>query len=322
MAEKPFKLDEYDKRLLYELDKDSSLPLSALAKRLRRSKQFVLFRQKRLEQAGVIRGYGAIVDMAMLGFLSFRIYLKLRQTTQKQIASMVEFIKTLPNVWTITLLHGKWDLAIFIGAKSANEVHDVWDPFMEKYKEKVDGYNFALYAPVYNFNRTFFMEREADKIVREYGAGKAEDIDTADWKIIRAHAPDVRQPTLQVAKRVGLSPETVSRRIGRLERSGVIRGYNVWMDIGRLGYTSYRLDFELLSNKRWKELFEYCRQHPKIYQVQKTIGHMDFETEVVVKDLPELLAVIEEIKMRFSDTVNNVDYFGYSTYHLLNYIPD
>jgi len=83
-----------------------------------------------------------------------------------------------------------------------------------------------------------------------------------------------------------------------------------------------RLDFELLSQKKWKELFEYCRQHPKIYQVQRTVGHMDFETEVVVKDLQELLGIIEEFKAKFSGTINNVDYFGYSTYHLLNYIPD
>jgi Lrp/AsnC family leucine-responsive transcriptional regulator len=322
MAEKPFKLDEYDRRLLYELDKDSSLPLSTLAKRLRRSKQFVLFRQKRLEEAGVITGYTAIVDMAKLGFLSFRIYLKFRQTTAKQTDGIVEFIKTLPNVWTITLLHGTWDLAFFIGTKSANEVHAVWDPLMEKYKERIEGYNFTLYAPIYNFNRTFFLEKEAQKIVREYGAGKAEKIDEADWKIIRAYAPDARQSVLSVAKKVGLSPETVRKRIRGLEEHKIICGYKIGMNIGKLGYVSYRLDLQLLSNKRWKELFEYCRQHPKIYQVQQTIGHMDFETEIVVKDLAELLSVIEDIKTRYGDVVNNVDYFGYSTYHLLNYIPD
>jgi Lrp/AsnC family leucine-responsive transcriptional regulator len=121
---------------------------------------------------------------------------------------------------------------------------------------------------------------------------------------------------------VNLSPETVSRRIDSLEKRGIIIGYKIGLDIERLGYTSYRLDFELISHKKWKMLFEYCRQHPKIYQVQQTIGHMDFETEVVVKDLQELLAIIDEFKSRFPDTINNVDYFGYSTYHLLNYIPD
>lgn len=322
MEGKPFRLDEHDRRLLYELDRDSSLPLSALAKRMRKSKQFALFRQKRLEQSGVITGYTAIVDMARLGYLSFRIYLKFHQMTAKAASGLVDYIKTLPNVWTITLLHGKWDLAIFIGAKDAGEVHAVWDPIMERYKEKVERYNFTLYAPIYNFNRAFFMGREMPVEVREYGAGKPEKIDDEDWKIIQAYAPGVRQPLVGVAKKVGLSPETVRRRIASLEKRRIICGYKIGIDIGKLGYTAYRLDFELLSSKKWKGLFEYCKQHPSIYQVQKTVGHMDFETEVVVKDLAELLAIIEDVKTRFGDVVNNVEYFGYSTYHLLNYIPD
>jgi len=322
MAGGAFRLDEYDRRLLYELDRDASLPLSALARRLRKSKQFVLFRKERLEREGVITGYTAIVDMAKLGFMSFRIYLKFRQTTQRDAAGMVEFIKSLPNVWTITMLHGKWDLAIFIGAKDAGDVHAIWNPIMRKYKEKIEGYNFALYAPIYNFSRAFFMGRETEAITREYGVGKPERVDEADWKIIRAYAPNARQSALQVAEKTGLSPETVRKRIAALEKRKVIIGYKIGMDIGKIGYTSYRLDFELLSQKRWKELFEYCRQHPKIYQVQQTVGHMDFETEVVVKDLQELLGIIEEFKAKFSGTINNVEYFGYSTYHLLNYIPD
>ncbi|MFA5930378.1 MAG: Lrp/AsnC family transcriptional regulator [Candidatus Micrarchaeia archaeon] len=322
MAENAARLDEYDRRLLYELDRDSSLPLSALAKKVGRSKQFVLFRQKKLEDAGVITGYTAIVDMARLGYMSFRIYLKFRQTTMKEAMRIVEFIKKLPNVWTITLLHGKWDLAVFIGTKNANEVHAAWDPLMERYKERIAGYNFALYAPIYNSNRTFFLDREMPIVTREYGAGVPEEIDGTDQAIIRAYAPHARQSVLQVARRLKLAPETVRRRIASLRKRNVIIGYKIGLDIGKLGYTSYQLDFELASRKRWDELFEYCRRHPKIYQVQRTVGHMDLETEVVVKDLPELISIIEEFKSRFPGTINNVEYFGYSTYHLLNYIPD
>ncbi|MCX6771562.1 MAG: Lrp/AsnC family transcriptional regulator [Candidatus Micrarchaeota archaeon] len=322
MGAETFKLDQYDRKLLYELDLDSSLPLFALAKRLRKSKQFVLFRQKRLEDAGVITGYPAIVDMGSLGYFSFRIYLKFRQTTAKEAQKVVEFIKGLPNVWTITLLHGKWDLAIFVGAKNTQDVHAIWDPIMDKYKGKVAAYNFALYAPIYNFNRTFFMKGDEKVETRKYGEGKPFQADAVDWEIIHAYAPNARQSVLEVARKTGHSPEAVRRRIVRLEKGGVICGYKLGLDIDRLGYTSYRMDIELLSNARNDELFEYCRQHRNIYQVQHTVGHMDFETEVVVEGLPQLLSIIEAIKERFSNVVGNVEYFSYSTYHLLNYIPD
>ncbi|MBI2548604.1 hypothetical protein HYW21_04610 [Candidatus Woesearchaeota archaeon] len=62
--------------------------------------------------------------------------------------------------------------------------------------------------------------------------------------------------------------------------------------------------------------------HPHIYQVNKSIGGADFEMEVIVKDLPELINLINELKTQFHDVINDVDYFGFSTFHILKYIPD
>jgi len=78
------KLDKYDKKLLYELDKKANLPLSVLASKLHRSKQVILYRMKKLEEDGIITGYHAIVDMAKLGYFSFRIYLRFHQTTEEE----------------------------------------------------------------------------------------------------------------------------------------------------------------------------------------------------------------------------------------------
>ena len=39
----------------------------------------------------------------------------------------------------------------------------------------------------------------------------------------------------------------------------------------------------------------------------------------LARRLPELLDIIEDMKKRHGDVVRNVDYIGYSTYHLFNY---
>ena len=94
------------------------------------------------------------------------------------------------------------------------------------------------------------------------------------------------------------------------------------MNQGKLGYEGYRVDLELSSTKDNKRLFEFCRQHKNIYQINKSIGGANFEMEVIVKDLQHLLKLIDEIKMEFKEAVDDVDYFGFSTFHILNYIPD
>ena len=150
------KLDKYDKKLLYELDKKANLPLSVLASKLHRSKQVILYRMKKLEEDGIITGYHAIVDMAKLGYFSFRIYLRFHQTTEEEEKQFVAFVKkNYAQVWTITRMHGKWDFALFLGVKNIMEFHTIWDGVLLQYKPKIKNYNVAVYAPVYNFNRSF-----------------------------------------------------------------------------------------------------------------------------------------------------------------------
>ena len=57
-----------------------------------------------------------------------------------------------------------------------------------------------------------------------------------------------------------------------------------------------------------------------VYALEK-VG-ADFEIEAVVKDFPHLIELIDEIKNKFKDVVNDIDYFGFSTFHILQFIPD
>ena len=85
-------IDEFDKRLIYELDKNSKMPLSKLSRKIGRSKQFTLFHMKKLQERGIITNYSAIVDMATLGFFTFRVYVKFKQTTRKETDKIADYV--------------------------------------------------------------------------------------------------------------------------------------------------------------------------------------------------------------------------------------
>lgn len=317
------KLDKNDRRLLYELDKRSNIPLNLLAKKLRKSKQFVLYRLKRLTDEKVITNFTAIVDMAKLGFFSFRVYFKVKQMTKEEGEAFVKFVKEkYSQVWTITSMHGKWDYALFLGVKTIMELHEIWDGIMLEFKDKIKNYNVAVYAPVYNFNRTVFLDTPEETIVRVYGDGAPIQFDALDWKIIQEYAPNVRKSSLEIGKKLGVTADTVRNRIKKLEKKKIICGYKIGLDLAKLGYVSYRVDVELLSTKKNSQLFQFCKQHKNIYQVNKSIGGADFEMEVVAKDLQELLKIIDELKREFKEVIDDVDYFSFSTFHILKYIPD
>ena len=318
-----YKIDLYDKKILYELDKNSAISISELSKILRKSKQFVSYRIKQLEKASIITGYNAIIDMSKLGFFTFRCYFKFQQMTTEDGEKFVDYIKkNFEQVWTITSIHGKWDYAIFLGVKSISEFHAIWDNIMQTYKRNIKTYNISVYAPIYNFNRKFFMENPSESIERVYGAGEKEEIDKLDWDILRIYSSNVRQSSLEIARKFKVSSDTVRAHIKRLERRKIIAGYKIGLNLEPLGYTSYRVDLQLISTERNKELHEFCKWHKNIYQINKTIGEADFEIEVIVKDLNHLLNLLDEIKERFKNVINSVDFFGFSVFHILHYIPD
>jgi Lrp/AsnC family transcriptional regulator, leucine-responsive regulatory protein len=60
-------------------------------------------------------------------------------------------------------------------------------------------------------------------------------IDALDRRIIRALARNARATNVEIARQVGLSEAPCSRRIRRLEQSGVIAGYNALVDPSSVG---------------------------------------------------------------------------------------
>ena len=315
-------LDLFDKKIMFELEKDSSKSVSEIAKRIKRSKEFVNFRIHRLEKEKRILSYSAIVDMSKLGYFTFRIYLKWQNMTEEQKKEFYDEVKVKENIWTTTVLHGKWDFAFFMGVRSTERFHQIWNEIQLNYKDKIAESKIAIYAPVHNFNKRFFIDGKAEVVERIYGSGPLTDFDELDEKIILLYAGDVRAPFTKIAKKLKVTSETVRKRIIRLEKKKIIVGYKINPNLQKMDYQGYRVDFLLNSIKRNKELFEYLKQHKYFYQINKSIGGADFETEIVVRDLNHLLEVLEEVVRRFSDVIKGYEYFGYTEFPTLSIVPD
>ena len=321
------KLDVIDRKILYELEKDSSQTISSIAKKIKRSKELVNFRIKRLEKEKILLGCSAIVDMAKLGYFTFRIYLKWQNMTDKEKDEFYDWIKTKENIWTTTVLHGKWDFAFFVGVKLNHYIksfHKLWNEILLKYKNKIAESKIAIYSPVHNFNKDFFIDfkMETKKIERVFGNGTPIKFDKLDEDIVKAYASDVRKPITEIAKELKVSSETVRLRIKQLEKKKVIVGYKINLGLHEMGFQGYRVDFLLNSIVRNKELFQYLKHHKYFYQINKSIGGADFETEIVVKSLNHLLEILEEITEKFSDVIKGYEYMGYSEFPTLAMVPD
>ncbi|MET0443875.1 MAG: winged helix-turn-helix transcriptional regulator, partial [Pseudorhodoplanes sp.] len=62
------------------------------------------------------------------------------------------------------------------------------------------------------------------------------DLDSIDRKILREVVQDARISQMALAEKVGLSPTACTRRLGALEKKGIVRGYAAEVDAAELGY--------------------------------------------------------------------------------------
>lgn len=316
------KIDKLDKKLLFELDKDASAGLANLSKKLRHSKQTILYRITRLEKLGIIQGYKTVIDMSCLGYTIYRAYIKFQNSDEKDNTEFFQFLKAKKEAYSAAIMQGKWDLALFFGAKSIPQMHGFFDNIMLKFGNKIKKYNLAIYQPVYFFARNFFLENKTEKNELCYGLGIIKDFDELDLKILEELKNNARIANIEIAIKLKISLDTVLRRRKRMEKDKIISGYKLVLDYNKLGYTAYRVDFYLNDFSKKKKLFEYCRQIKNIYGINDTIGGADFEIALAVKDHYEFNKVLQEILSEFKDAINSYDYIGFSTFSFIEYIPD
>ncbi|GAB2445681.1 Lrp/AsnC family transcriptional regulator [Nocardia tengchongensis] len=110
------KIDGLDSALLRELAADPRVPILELAQRLGIARNTVQARMKRLEAAGVVRGYPPDVDLEVIGF-AVHAFLGI-ELDQNKMNDIVEALRAFPNVLEVHATTGRGDLLVRVAARS------------------------------------------------------------------------------------------------------------------------------------------------------------------------------------------------------------
>ena len=110
MSETPVRLDEIDRKILRLLQADCRLTLSEIAERVALSASPCHRRIKIMEDAGLIRGYVALVDQRRLGLpVSVFVSIKLERQREKDLEAFARAISRWPEVLECYLMTGHRD---------------------------------------------------------------------------------------------------------------------------------------------------------------------------------------------------------------------
>ena len=115
-------------------------------------------------------------------------------------------------------------------------------------------------------------------------------LDALDKRIIQTLRSDGRISMLDLSMEVGLSSTPVTRRVRRLEKDGIIRGYAALIDETALGFTvsvfvSVKLDKQIDDAL---EAFERAvAEFPEVVDCWLMTGNRDYLLRIATEGLPE-----------------------------------
>lgn len=118
MLEETIKIDDFDRHILRELQRDGRLSIQELSERVGLSPSPCSRRVRILELGGVIRGYCALIDEPKMGYpVSVFVSVKLDKQVDDALRTFEEAVTSYPEVVDCWLMTGSRDylLRIVVG---------------------------------------------------------------------------------------------------------------------------------------------------------------------------------------------------------------
>ncbi len=316
------KLDAKDKKILYQLDVNARQPVSAIAKKVGLSREVVDYRVKSLEKIGVIEGYYTVIDIAKLGYMYCRVFMRVSGISPAQEKAILDYGRNSQFIRWITLSDGKWNITFVIYVKTLADFENAYDDLRFKLGKYFQDHHVSMAFKIYHFKHNYLFGTE-DYSEDVLGSLRSVKADKTDYAILRAIAQNARIPLLHISKSLGITPTSVNGRIKRLQREGVILSFKAKINAILLGYDHYKvfLLFHNMTKQKQKEVLTYLKFHPNVIYITKAFGVSDLEFEIMLKGRNELQEFMSRFAHRFSDVIKDYEtVYDYSE-PLITYLP-
>jgi len=139
-------------------------------------------------------------------------------------------------------------------------------------------------------------------------------LDLKDKKLLYELDCNSRQSIRQLARKVGLSKDTVKYRINRLIKNGIIKSFNAVIDTSKLGFYSFRifLKFYQLSPKKEKEILDFLLKNKNLVWLVEVEGNWDINTWFLYKSIKEMNLFWEELIKKYNNYISKREFSIYS----------
>jgi Lrp/AsnC family transcriptional regulator, leucine-responsive regulatory protein len=275
------KIDKLDLKIIRELDRNSRESYSKTAERLNISKQVLVNRINKLVKKEVIIGFNTRIDLSVMGYtIGAKIRIKSRTN------HFLDKLKEMPQIVTIVLLTGDYDMSLTVVGKSVKDMNDI----ISKIRAIIGK---DCYHMQFSFMSTF-ARRDMRHLEQNFHSNMNRKIDPIDKIILIEMAANSRIQIKELARKTDLSAKAVSQRIKRLEYHRIISESSIIVNYSKIYDNIFGIMVRglYLTDGEKREFLEKLKPF-KVISVQFNIGDVDitaaFENNTEISKMKEIL---------------------------------
>ncbi|PIT84065.1 hypothetical protein COU37_05405 [Candidatus Micrarchaeota archaeon CG10_big_fil_rev_8_21_14_0_10_45_29] len=312
-------LTSADKKILALLDCNARMPLSEVGKRARIAKETVKYRISKMQKAGILRGFYAIVDHSKLGLASARIYFRLKDFGEGDEKKLAEFMLKDPHCWGLFQTSGPHHMVAVIKAKDAWEMGEFAESIRKNFWKIIEYAQISIFCQYCELTSSFLHGGEKKEFCL-FERQKQARLDGADMKILGALSQDARLPIISLAKKAGISPATARAKLRRLVKEKVIVAFRPFIDTEALGYEYFKVDVSVNDYVGVQKVANYAKSLPNTTMFQKMLFSPVVEFDLQAKNFAEFVKIMDSIKEKFPSLVRNYSYYSRVKFFAISYL--
>src|SRR3989344_1263206 len=130
-------------------------------------------------------------------------------------------------------------------------------------------------------------------------------LDIKDRKILYELDLNCRQSFNALAKKVGLSKDTVRYRIAQLQSLGIIQRFHTVINVSKLGFISFRLYLKFYNTTQNDEekIISYLKQRKEVAWLVSIDGEYDLGMWILVRSIQEMNIIWKDIHQKFGNHI-------------------
>jgi DNA-binding Lrp family transcriptional regulator len=306
------RLTDQDREILASAYFQAGAPLSKVAQETGIPQHTVRRSLENLLESGYICRY-AYINPSKLGFQEY--YLSWRVATQEPqlCANLLQRFSSCEGVSWLAEIGAPFPYETVFFARNAHHVIELLNLVASEVGPLVLEKKISTLISFTSFVPKFLSKRSDLLQSISYRTDtRSLDIDELDHGILQS----ITSPTFtsygQVARALGVAQSSLTYRIDRLKKEGVILGEGYLIQRSDLvGMTSFRMLAKLkkYSPETRKQLFDVCASHHAVYCLAELLGEHDLEFSARVHHPREIPAVVESLRKALPDTLGTIEFY-------------